>query len=137
MANKALFTGLIYDEMEQPVATSYVGSDMQYVVDDNGFHRHIDAEYVDRQVLGFFLSQLEQNKDVAVEQALNMMGKDDIFTKAAVDAQINNIDMDQIMQVGIPEQARNMLAMMGFRIIINFRGEIVKIDQPSLPDSDE
>lgn len=137
MANKALFASLIYDENGNPVDTTFIGTEAQYIVDDHGFHRHIDAETVDRQVLGFFLSQLEQNKDVAVEQALTMLGKDDLFTKAAIDAQLNNIDMDQIIQQGIPAQARNMLGMMGFRIIINFHGEVVGIEQPTAPDIDE
>jgi hypothetical protein len=87
-------------------------------------------------VLGFFLKQLEENKDLAVEQALNMMGTDDIFAKAALDAQLRNIDMDQIMAQGIPEQARNMLGMLGFRIIINFHGEVIRLDQPAMPDTE-
>ena len=73
---------------------------------------------------------------MAVEQMLNMMGKDDLFTKAAVDASLRNIDMDQIIEQGVPLQARNMLGMMGFRIIINYHGEVVKLDQPSLPDEE-
>ena len=56
-----MFEGLIYDENENPVMTSIVAGEAQYVVDDDGFHRHIDAEYVDRQILSFFLEQLSQN----------------------------------------------------------------------------
>jgi hypothetical protein len=134
MARQVLFTGLVYDEHEVLVETVYIGSDAYYVVDDNGFHRHIDAEEVDRQVLGLFLEQLEDNKDLAVEQALKMMGRDDLFTKAAIDASMRNIDMDQIIAQGIPEQARNMMGMLGFRIIINHHGELVRLDQPSVPD---
>ena len=136
MANKALFQGLIFDEEGNPVETAVVGHDMFYVVDDAGFKRHIDADLVDRQVLSVFLQQLEENKDIAVEQALRMMGKDDLFTKAAVDAQLNNIDMDQIIAQGIPAQARDMMGMMGFRITINFHGEVIDIAQPTIPDDE-
>ncbi|WP_420628972.1 hypothetical protein [Candidatus Leptofilum sp.] len=136
MANKALFQELIYDEAGNMVETAVVGQEMFYVIDDAGFKRHIDADQVDRQVLSIFLEQLEANKDIAVEQALRMMGKDDLFTKAAVDAQINNIDMDQIIAQGIPAQARHMMGMMGFRITINFHGEVVNMDQPTLPDDE-
>jgi hypothetical protein len=136
MARQAMFAGLVYDEYERLVETAVVGHEANYVIDDDGFHRHIDAEVVDRQVLGFFLKQLEENKDLAVEQALNMMGTDDIFAKAALDAQLRNIDMDQIMAQGIPEQARNMLGMLGFRIIINFHGEVIRLDQPAMPDTE-
>jgi hypothetical protein len=136
MANKALFQELIYDEMGNRVETAVVGHDMFYVVDDAGFRRHIDADQVDRQVLSIFLQQLEENKEIAVEQALRMMGKDDLFTKAAIDAQLNNIDMDQIIAQGIPAQARDMMGMMGFRITINFHGEVVDIAQPTAPDDE-
>ncbi|MAT99428.1 MAG: hypothetical protein CL608_19990 [Anaerolineaceae bacterium] len=136
MANKALFKDLIYDEDGNRVETAVVGHDMFYVVDDAGFKRHIDADQVDRQVLSIFLQQLEENKDIAVEQALRMMGKDDLFTKAAIDAQINNIDMDQIIAQGIPAQARDMMGMMGFRITINFHGEVIDIAQPTIPDDE-
>lgn len=137
MARQALFSGLVYDEAEQLAEVRFIGGEAHYVIDDDGFRRHIDSEEVDRQVLGVFLQQLENNKDMAVEQMLNMMGKDDLFTKAAIDASLRNIDMNQIIDQGIPEQARNMLGMLGFRIIINIHGEILRMDQPAAPDDEE
>jgi hypothetical protein len=134
MAHQALFTGLVYDEREILLETVYIGSDAFYVVDDSGFHRHVEADEIDRRVLTIFLQHLEENKDMAVEQALRLIGKDDLFTKAAVDASMRNIDLDKIIKQGIPEQARNMMGMLGFRIIINHHGEIVRIDQPTAPD---
>ncbi len=134
MARNALFSELVYDEREMPVEVSYVGTDAFYIVDDNGFLRHIDAETVDRQVLAVFIQQLQENKDLAVEQALKMIGKDDLFTKAAIDSSMRNIDMDQIIAQGIPEQARTMMGMLGFRIVINHHGEVVRMDQPVAPD---
>lgn len=136
MSQQAMFDGLVYDEYENPVAMAVVGGEAQYVVDDDGFHRHIDAEIVDRQVLGFFLSQLEQNKDLAVAQALKMLGSDDLLTKAAVDASLRNINMDQIIAQGVPAQARDMLGMLGFRVVINVHGEVVRLDQPAAPEDD-
>lgn len=137
MARTALFSGLVYDEMDNLAETSYIGQEAHYVVNDAGFLRHIDAEEVDRQVLAVFLDQLEDNKEIAVEQALRMLGRDDLFTKAAIDASMRNIDLDQIIEQGIPEQARNMLGMVGFRIIINHHGEVVGLDQPTVPYDEE
>ena len=137
MSRHALFRGLIYDEREVPVEVTYVGADAYYVVDDNGFLRHIDAEDIDRQILGIFIEQLQENKDLAVEQALQFLGRDDLFTKAAIDSSMRNIDMDMIIEQGIPEQARNMMGMLGFRIIVNHHGEVLKMDQPSAPDDFE
>lgn len=134
MSSQALFEGLVYDEQENLLSTSRIGGEAFYIVDDVGFLRHVNAEEVDRQVLGFFLQQLEDNKEIAIEQALSMLGKDDLFTKAAVDAQLRNVDMEQIIAQGIPLQAREMLAMLGFRISINLHGEVTGINQPSLPE---
>ncbi len=136
MARQALFEGLVYDEQDQLVETKFIGGEATYVVDDYGFLRHISSEQVDRQVLGVFLGQLEENKDLAVEQMMNMLGKDDLFTKAAIDASLRNIDMDQIIAQGVPLQARNMLGMLGFRIIINYHGDVIRLDQPAATDGD-
>lgn len=102
MARQAIFEGTIYDENDNLLATAVVGGEAQYVFDDDGFHRHIDAEIIDRQVLAFFLEQLQQNRDIAVQQALQMLGSDDLMTKAAVDSSLRNITMDQILAQGVP-----------------------------------
>lgn len=133
MALNALFAGLVYDEQDNLVEVTQIGSDAHYVVDDAGFHRHINTEDVDRQVLNVLLQQLEDNKDIAIEQALKFIGQDDLFTKAAVDASMRNVNVDQILKQGIPAQARDMMGMVGFRIIINLHGEVVRIDQPAAP----
>lgn len=134
MARQALFAGLVYDDDEQPVATAFVGGDAFYVVDDDGFRRHIDAETVDRQVLAVFMEQLQANKDLAIEQALRMLGTDDLFAKAALDSTIDNLDMEQVIAHGIPSQARDMMGMMGFRIVINVHGELLELQQPTGSD---
>ncbi|HSM56102.1 MAG TPA: hypothetical protein VK879_08110 [Candidatus Sulfomarinibacteraceae bacterium] len=134
MARQALFDGLVYDENEKPVVSKLVGDESFYVIDDDGFMRHVESEQVDRQVLQIFLDQLADNKDLAVSEAMRLMGKDDIFTKAALDAQMRNVSAEQIIEQGIPEQARNMLGMLGFRIVINVHGEVVRLDQPTVPD---
>ncbi len=136
MARQALFAGLVYDEYDNVLSVATVGEDAFYVVDDDGFLRHIESEHVDRQVLEFFLEQLEDNKDLAIGQAMSMMGKDDIFTKAALDAQMRNINADEIIEQGMPEQARNAMGMVGFRIIVNVHGDVIRIDQPAVPDEE-
>jgi hypothetical protein len=83
------------------------------------------------------MEQLHNNEDLAVEQALRMMGSDDLFAKAAVESSIKNVDADDILKQGLPLQARNMLGMMGFRIVLNYRGELVRVDQPSIEADDD
>lgn len=137
LASQAFFSGLVVDESDNPVTTAAVGADMFYVIDDDGFLRHIDAERVDRQVLSFFVDQLREHQDVAVMQILQMLGSDDLMTKAAVEAQMRGVNVDQILAQGLPLQARDMMGMMGFRVVINVHGELVRVDQPALPTDDE
>jgi hypothetical protein len=136
MSNKALFAGLVVDENGQPLEVANIGNEAQYVIDDNGFRRHIDAEAIDRQVLAQLQAQIEANKDAVEQGIMKMMGSEDIFTKAAIDKSIQN--MDQVLQQGLPDDARQMLGMMGFRVTVNYHGEVLKIDQPgAIDDSDE
>ena len=84
MSNKALFAGLVIDENGQPLDVAFTGDEAQYVLDDNGFRRHIDAEVIDRQVLTQLQGQIEANKDAVEEGIMKMMGSEDIFTKTAI-----------------------------------------------------
>ena len=133
---KALFSGLIYSETGEPVASTFIGTEPHYVIMDGDFKRHVSAFEVDRQVMGFIQEQATANKDLVSEQMMKMMGKDDLFTKAMIDSSITN--MDQIMEQGIPDDARIMLGMVGFKIVVNVHGEVVNLDMPSqeLPDGD-
>ncbi len=135
MSNKALFAGLVVDENGQPLDMVITGDEAQYVLNDNGFRRHIDAEVVDRQVLTQLQAQIEANKDAVEEGIMKMMGSEDLFTKAAIDKSIEN--MDQVLQQGLPDDARQMLGMMGFRVVVNYHGEVVRIDQPSVADDSD
>ena len=132
MSNKALFAGLVVDENGQPLEVANIGDEAQYVLDDDGFRRHIDAEAVDRQVLAHLQEQIEANKDAVEQGLMKMMGSEDIFTKAAIDKSIK--DMDQVLKQGIPDEARQMLGMMGFRVMVDYHGEVLRIDQPGAVD---
>ncbi|MBI9048490.1 MAG: hypothetical protein JEZ00_03665 [Anaerolineaceae bacterium] len=133
MAYKPLFEGLIYDEVDNPVSVSYVGSDPCYVVMDGGFHRHIPTEGVDRQVLSQIKDGLDGHEDLILEQTMKMIGQNDIFTKAIIANQLKNIDqqIDQLLESGFPEDGRTYMGMVGFKVIINFHGDVVRVDQPS------
>jgi len=136
LARKAVFEGLVYDEFDRPVQTGWIGSDPVYIVDDNGFKRHIPAEEVDRQVWEFMQEQIEGNEDLISAKAAEMMGEVDIFTKAAIENQLKNMDsqFDNLEQIGIPEESRLYLGMIGFRITISIHGEVLEINQPGVVD---
>ena len=134
---KALFEGLVSDENGNSTIVAYVGEDPTYVVTEDGFDYHVDAHKVDEQVLDFFRQQVQDNKGMVGEGMLKMMGKDDLFSKAAVDNSLRNVDKSfaQLFQQGIPEQGRMMLGMLGFKIVINRHGDILKLDMPSEIDN--
>jgi hypothetical protein len=136
MASKALFSGLIVDENERPVEVTYVGEEPMYVVNDAGFRRHIPAESVDRQVLNLMKEQIQGNEDIIGEQTAKMLGQDDLFSRAIIQNQIKQIDQqfDQLMKTGIPEEGRAYMGMMGFKIVINLHGEVIRLDQPGAID---
>ncbi len=134
MSQQALFAGLVRDEKEQAVETVSIGGEAFYVVDDDGFKHHIPAEEIDRPVLQELRDQTLANRDAVTEGAMQMMGADDLFTKAMIDASIKNIDahFDKLMEQGLPEAARQWLGMLGFRIVVNYRGEVMRIDSPGI-----
>ena len=126
---KALFETLVYTEDGLPVAVAYLGGEAHYVIPDDDFKRHVEAKIVDRQVMDWLQQQILSNKEMVTEGVMSMLGKDDLFTKAMIDASIKNVDA--MMEQGIPDDARMWLGMMGFKIIVNVHGEVVKVDAPT------
>ncbi len=133
MPRQPLFAGLVIDEYDRLAETAYVGDEPCYVVDDQGFRRHIPSEQVDRQVLASMREQVRGHEDILSEQTAKMLGQDDIFSRAMIENQLKNIDqqLDQLLENGIPESGRAYMGMMGFRVVINVHGEVVRIDQPA------
>ena len=110
-----------------------MGNVPHYVVDDDGFFRHILTEQVDRQVLAVMQENVVDNRDAIVEGMLDYLGKEDLFTKAAIEMSLGQMDenMEQLLNTGLPEETRQWLGLMGFRVIVNVHGEVVHIDMPS------
>ena len=132
MTSQAVFAGLITDEYDQAVEVVNIGDEPCYVVNDAGFRRHIPSEQVDRQVFESMVEMIAGHEEVISEQAAKMLGQDDIFSMALIASQLKNIDQqfDNLLQRGIPEEARAYMGMMGFRIRINVHGEVLDIEQP-------
>ena len=139
MAKKPLFAGLIFDEFDNPVGTTYIGEDPCYVVDDAGFRRHIPAEIVDRQVLEMMRELIQGNESMISDQTAKMLGQDDIFSRAMIENQLKNIDsqFDALIEAGIPEEGRAYMGMMGFKIRINVHGEVIDVEQPGIISPDD
>ena len=134
MSRRALFEGLVFDENDNPARVTLVGDEPCYVVDDAGFLRHIPSEQVDRQVLENLEQLIAGSEHEITDQAAQMLGQDDIFTRAMIENQLKNIgqQFDALMEVGIPEETRAYMGMMGFRIRINVHGDVLDVEQPGM-----
>jgi hypothetical protein len=139
MPGQPLFAGLVVDEHDRAAETAIVGDEPFYVVDDAGFRRHIPSRDVDRQVLTRMQEMMKGSEGLISEQTAKMLGQEDIFSKALIEQQLKNMDQqfDALMQQGIPEEGRAYLGMLGFKIVINLHGEVLRIEQPSAPDNGE
>ncbi len=138
MPRQPLFAGLIVDEFDRPVETAYVGEDPMYVVNDAGFRRHIPTDQVDRQVLDLMRQQITGNEETLTEQTAKMLGQEDIFSRAMILNQLKHLDQqfDALLNSGIPEEGRAYLGMMGFKVVINIHGEVIRFDQPAVSSSE-
>lgn len=138
MPKQALFAGLVIDETGRPAETTYVGDEPCYVIDDAGFHRHISSEQIDRQVLQHLQDLMKGSEDLISEQTAKMLGQEDVFSVAAIQQQLKNMDkqFDMLLQQGIPEDARAYLGMMGFKVVVNYQGEVLRVEQPGMIDDE-
>lgn len=132
MARSALFAGLVVDEKDEPAEVVYVGGEAFYVVDDNGFPRHIESEAIDRQVLDHLKEMIAGHEDLITEGTMKMIGQEDIFTKAMIETSLKNMEtqFDSLFEQGLPQEAQAWLGMLGFRVVVDIHGEVIDVIQP-------
>lgn len=136
---KAIFEGLVYDMDDRVLPVVFVGSEPTYVIDDYGFDRHVPAEDVDRQVWDFLSAGIEGKEDMLSEQTAKMLGQEDIFSIAVIRNQLMNRDKQfaELQEKGFPHDARMYMGMIGFKIIVDHRGDLVEVRQPTITSEDE
>lgn len=140
-----LFKGLVVDENDHVVQTGMIGNDPCYIVDDAGFKRHISSDQIDLEVLGKLGEQVKGNEEYIADETAKMTGADDLFSHAFIENQLKNMDKQfgLMLQTGLPEGTRAYLGMMGFKVVIDIHGTILKLEQPGSqsgeegPDNDE
>ncbi|MEL7645769.1 MAG: hypothetical protein AAGU04_05870 [Anaerolineaceae bacterium] len=136
--NKAVFEGLVYDPSGKLLSVDYIGSEAVYILDDDGFLRHIPAADVDRQIWDTLIAPLEGNEDAISAQAAKMLGQEDIFSIAVIRSQLENKEkqFEAVQAAGLPEDARAYLGMVGFRVTVDLHGEVIEIQQPGIVEDD-
>jgi PHD/YefM family antitoxin component YafN of YafNO toxin-antitoxin module len=125
---QAIFAGLVQNEEGEPVDVTQVGDEAFYVIPDGDFRRHVEAAKVDDEVLRLLREQMAGMQDQVVDGVLKYLGKEDLFTKASIDMALKNFD--QVFRLADPEQWKPWLGMMGFRVIVNVHGEVVRVESP-------
>jgi hypothetical protein len=95
----------------------------------------VEASTIDSKVLASIKGQITANQDQVIRGVLEMMGKDDLFSKAAVESSI--INMEQNIRQSDPSQWLPWLRFMGFRVIVNVHGEVVELTYPTQTASDD
>lgn len=132
MARQALFAGLVVDESDRPVPAITIGEEAFYVIDDQGFRRHVESETVDRQVLEHLRGTIEGHEDTISQGTMRILGQEDIFTKAMIEASLKDMGarFAELLARGMPDEARAWLGMMGFRVVVNVHGDVVRVEEP-------
>ncbi len=136
---KAIFEGMVFDEFDRQLPVVYVGDEPAYVIDDDGFNRHVSANEIDRQVWDYMNRGLEGNEDFISQKTAEMMGADDIFSIAVIRQQLEKRDDQfyELEKIGLPYDMRQYLKMLGFKVIVNHRGELMEVNQPSIASEDD
>ena len=133
---RALFADLVFNEAGQPSKVVEIGGVPHYAVPDGGFLRHVEAEYIDHQIVSAFKERLLGMRDAVAEGVVQMMGREDLFTRASVEHAIEH--MDTILKSGNVdvEELRTAMWMVGFRATVNQHGDVVHLAFPGSHDAD-
>ena len=131
--HRALFADLVFNEEEQPAKAVYIGDVPHYAVPDGDFLRHVEAEYVDRQIVALIQERILAMRDIVTEGVIQMLGQEDLFTRASIEHAIEN--MDRILEPGNVDvdELRTALWMTGFRATVNVHGDVVHVEMPGIP----
>jgi len=139
MSNRwsALFANLVFNEEGQPVPVVYIGGVPHYAVPDGDFLRHVEAEYVDRQIVRHIQERILSMREAVTEGVIRLLGQEDIFTRASIEYAINN--MERILEPGAvnADELRTVLWMTGFRAVVNVHGDVVHLEMPGLENGEE
>lgn len=130
MASMPQFEGLVQDVHGLPVPVKRVGAQWFYVVSEDGFDWHIEGAKIDDAVWRRMKDEFQKLKGNILPQVLAQLGQDDPFTAAAYEMAIDNMGSDNAMS--IPQEHKDMLALMGFRIVVDYHGAVLEVAMPTM-----
>jgi hypothetical protein len=130
---RALFAGLVFSEEGQAAQAVDIGAVAHYAIPHAGFLRHVEASYVDRQIVAMMKERFLAMRETITEGVIHMLGRDDLFTRASIDHAIEN--MDRLLESGTVDvdELRTALWMMKFRVTVDVHGDVLEL---SVPDAE-
>ena len=136
VGRRALFADLVFNEEGQAAKVVSIGGIPHYAVPDGDFVRHVEADYVDRQIVGLIQERILAMRDAVTEGVIHFLGQEDLFTRASVEHAIEN--MDRILEPGVvdADELRTALWMTGFRATVNVHGDVVHLEMPGVADEE-
>jgi hypothetical protein len=134
-ARDPLFLGLVFSEDGKSLTAADIGGEPFYILDDDGFRRHIRARPLDESILHWLWNQIKGHEHELAEQAARMTGQEDLFSHAVLQQSFAHPEayLEEIFSHGLPESTRMWMGMMGFRVIVNVHGELLRVEQPARP----
>jgi hypothetical protein len=127
---QALFADLVFNEDGLPTRVVYIGDVPHYAIPDGDFLRHVEAEYVDRQIVAAIQERILAMREAVTEGVIHMLGQEDLFTRASIEHAIEN--MDRILEPGNVDvdELRTALWMLKFRAVVDVHGDVAVLDIP-------
>ena len=125
-----LFADLVFNEESERAEAATIGGEPFYAVPDDDFLRHVEADYVDRQIVAALQDHLRGLKHVVTEGVIQMLGEETLFTRASIEHAIEN--MDRMLDPGAvdADELRTALWMAGFRAVVDVHGDLVRLEIP-------
>jgi len=127
---QAVFADLVFNEEGQRIKVVDIGDVPHYAVPDGGFLRHVEAEYVDRQIVRLMQERILAMREAVTEGVIQLLGQEDLFTRASIEHAIEN--MERILEPGNVDvdELRTALWMTGFRVTVDVHGDVVHLEIP-------
>ncbi len=128
--SQPLFGDLVYNEQGELAKVVLIGGTPFYAIPQDDFLRHVEAEYVDRQIVARLQERIKAMGDLVTQGVLQLLGEEDLFTRASIQHAIDH--MDEILDPDAldVDQFRTALWMAGFRATVDHHGDLVSLDFP-------
>lgn len=125
-----LFADLVFNEEGERAHVVSIGGEPFYAVPEDGFLRHVEAAYIDRQIVQALQQRLRDHREIVTDGAIRMLGEETLFTRASINHAIENLD--DILEPGAidADELRTALWMAGFRAVVDVHGDLVRLETP-------